>query len=139
MTKGSNPKFQCLTNPSALTAFSREDFVYDHATYTYRCPAGKFPQHYRRPFTMPRTGVMKDNSLRYRAGKHDCELCPPEAALLPKCSSPQDLVLNPRRRARPGGPCTIVLPMMMARPPFGTSMSNDVLAAWQFGGPPSAE
>jgi hypothetical protein len=43
--------------------FSREDFVYDHASDTYRCPAGKILQHYRRQFTMPRTGVTKDNSL----------------------------------------------------------------------------
>jgi hypothetical protein len=61
--------------------FSREDFVYDHSSDIYRCPAGKILQHYRRPFTMPRTGVMKDNSLRYRASKHDCELCP----LKPRC------------------------------------------------------
>jgi hypothetical protein len=30
---------------------------------------------------MPRIGVMKDNSLRYRASKHDCDLCP----LKPRC------------------------------------------------------
>jgi Transposase DDE domain len=61
--------------------FSREDFVYDYASDTYRCPAGKILPHYRRRFTMPRTGVMKDNSLRYRASKHDCELCPQK----PRC------------------------------------------------------
>lgn len=61
--------------------FSREDFVYDHASDTYRCPAGNVLQHYRRRFTTPRTGVMKDNSLRYRASKHDCEPCP----LKPRC------------------------------------------------------
>jgi hypothetical protein len=61
--------------------FSREDFVHDHASDTYRCPAGKILQHYRRQFTMPRTGVMKDNSLRYRASKHDCQPCP----LKPRC------------------------------------------------------
>ncbi len=61
--------------------FSREDFTYDHASNTYRCPAGKSLQHYRRRFTTPRTGVMKDNSMRYRASKRDCELCP----LKPRC------------------------------------------------------
>ena len=61
--------------------FSREDFTYDHASDTYRCPAGKSLQHYRRRFTTPRTGVMKDNSMRYRASKRDCELCP----LKPRC------------------------------------------------------
>src|SRR6516225_4375189 len=62
-------------------SYERSDFVYDHASDTYRCPAGKILQHYRRQFTMPRTGVMKDNSLRYRASKHDCQLCP----LKPRC------------------------------------------------------
>src|SRR5271170_302603 len=57
--------------------FSREDFVYDHASDTYRCPGGKT----RRRFAAPRIGVMKDNSLRYRASKHDCEPCP----LKPRC------------------------------------------------------
>ena len=61
--------------------FSREDFTYDHASDTYRCPAGKTLQHYRRQFTIPRTGVMKDNSMRYRASKRDCQACP----LKPRC------------------------------------------------------
>jgi transposase len=61
--------------------FSREDFVYDHASDTYRCPGGKTLRRYRRQFTVPRIGVMKDNSLRYRASKHDCEPCP----LKPRC------------------------------------------------------
>ena len=56
--------------------FSREDFTYDHAHDTYRCPAGKILQHYRRRFTTPRTGLPKDNLLRYRASKHDCDTCP---------------------------------------------------------------
>src|SRR5579863_8247284 len=42
---------------------------------------GKTLQRYRRPFTVPRTGVMKDNSMRYRASKRDCEVCP----LKPRC------------------------------------------------------
>src|SRR6202140_5339668 len=61
--------------------FSREDFAYDHASDAYRCPAGKTLQHYRRQFTTTRTGVMKDNSMRYRASKPDCEACP----LKPRC------------------------------------------------------
>src|SRR5215472_8253083 len=48
---------------------------------TYRCPAGKILQHYRRPFTTPRTGVSKDNLIRYRASMHDCAPCP----LKPHC------------------------------------------------------
>ena len=61
--------------------FSRDDFTYDHTSDTYRCPAGKILQHYRRRFTTPRTGVPKDNLLRYRASKHDCDICP----LKPRC------------------------------------------------------
>jgi transposase len=61
--------------------FSRDDFTYDHTSDTYRCPAGKTLQRYRRQFTVPRAGVMKDNSTRYRASKRDCEPCP----LKPRC------------------------------------------------------
>jgi transposase len=61
--------------------FSREDFAYDHNSDTYRCPAGKILQHYRRRFTTPRTAVPKDNLLRYRASKHDCNTCP----MKPRC------------------------------------------------------
>ncbi len=60
---------------------SREDFAYDHASDTYRCPGGKLLQHYRRRFSTPRTGVGKDNTLRYLASKHDCDAC----ALKPRC------------------------------------------------------
>jgi transposase len=61
--------------------FSRQDFTYDHKSDTCRCPAGKILQHYRRRFTTPRTGMPKDNLLRYRASKHDCDICP----LKPRC------------------------------------------------------
>jgi transposase len=61
--------------------FSRDDFTYDYASDTYRCPAGKTLRRYRRQFTVPRTGVMKDNSMRYRASMRDCQACP----LKPRC------------------------------------------------------
>ncbi len=61
--------------------FSRDDFTYDHTSDTYRCPGGKTLQRYRRRFTVPRTGVLKDDSMRYRASKQDCEVCP----LKPRC------------------------------------------------------
>ncbi|MBP2239025.1 hypothetical protein J2Z31_005566 [Sinorhizobium kostiense] len=61
--------------------FSREDFAYDHASDSYRCPGGKLLQHYRRRFSTPRTGVEKDNTLRYLASKHDCDAC----VLKPRC------------------------------------------------------
>jgi hypothetical protein len=40
--------------------FSRDDFIYDHPSDTYRCPAGKTLQRYRRRFPVPRTGVIKE-------------------------------------------------------------------------------
>jgi hypothetical protein len=61
--------------------FSREDFTYHHTSDTYRCPAGKVLQHYRRPFTTPRSGMSKDNLIRYRASMRDCQPCP----LKPNC------------------------------------------------------
>jgi transposase len=56
--------------------FSRDDFSYDQASDTYRCPAAKTLWRYRRPFTVPRSGPIKNNAVRYRASKHDCDACP---------------------------------------------------------------
>jgi hypothetical protein len=78
--------------------FSRDDFTYDHTSDTYRCPSGKTLRRYRRRFTTPRTGVMKDNSMRYRASKRDCEVCP----LKPRCcpvDDPRDIVEGIGKRA----------------------------------------
>jgi Transposase domain (DUF772)/Transposase DDE domain len=61
--------------------FSREDFTYDHGSDTYRCPAWKALQHYRRRFTTPRTGVPNDNLIRYRTSTRDCGSRP----LKPRC------------------------------------------------------
>ncbi len=61
--------------------FSRDDFIYDQDADTYVCPAGKTLRRYRRAFATPRTGVLKDNTVRYRASKRDCEACP----LKPRC------------------------------------------------------
>lgn len=61
--------------------FSREDFIYDHASDSYRCPGGKLLKLYHRPFKRPRDGVNKDGTLGYRASKHDCDAC----ALKPRC------------------------------------------------------
>jgi Transposase DDE domain len=63
------------------STFSRDDFSYDNATDTYRCPARKTLQHYRRRFAIPRRGIMKDNSMSYRASKSDCQTC----HLKPRC------------------------------------------------------
>jgi len=61
--------------------FSRADFAYDQEADAYRCPAGKQLRKYRRAFSTPRLGVMKDNTVRYRASKRDCDACP----LKPSC------------------------------------------------------
>src|SRR5439155_1568915 len=63
--------------------FSREDFAYDHVSDTYRCPAGKTLQRYRRRFTVPRSGVMKNNMIYYRSSKHDCGPCPFKSGCCP--------------------------------------------------------
>jgi radical SAM protein with 4Fe4S-binding SPASM domain len=61
--------------------FSRDDFTYDPAADVYTCPAAKQLRNYRRAFTKPRLGVMKDNTVRYRASKRDCDACP----MKPRC------------------------------------------------------
>ena len=73
--------------------FSREDFSYDTATDSYTCPSGKRLQTYRRNFSKPRkANGGKDGFIRYRASKHDCDVCP----LKPQCC-PKD---NGRRLMR---------------------------------------
>jgi SAM-dependent methyltransferase len=61
--------------------FSRDDFTYDRTGDVYVCPGGKQLQKYRRAFTTPRTAVAKDNTVRYRARKADCDAC----SLKPRC------------------------------------------------------
>jgi transposase len=61
--------------------FSRDDFAFDHEADVYVCPAGKQLRRYRRAFTTPRTGVQKDDTVRYRASKRDCDACP----MKPRC------------------------------------------------------
>jgi hypothetical protein len=78
--------------------FSREDFAYDHVSDTYRCPAGKTLQSYRRRFTVPRSGVMKNNMIYYRASKHDCGPCPLKSGCCKRTGS-QRPALDPRRGA----------------------------------------
>jgi transposase len=63
--------------------FSRDDFAYDHVNDAYRCPAGKNLLRYRRRFTVPRSGVMKNNMIYYRASKHDCGPCPLKSGCCP--------------------------------------------------------
>jgi hypothetical protein len=55
--------------------FSRSDFTWQAEADRYLCPAGKVLQRYRRPFKKPRSAIPKDQFIRYRASKHDCDAC----------------------------------------------------------------
>src|SRR5215472_9477698 len=58
---------------------------------------------YRRQFTIPRIGVMKDNSLRYRASKHDCGPCPLKLRCCPNAPArkvPRSIYEGARELAR---------------------------------------
>src|SRR5829696_6327676 len=63
--------------------FSRSDFIFDAGSNTYTCPGGKTLQQYRRPFTIPRAGVTKNNMRLYRARQSDCEACALKARCCP--------------------------------------------------------
>jgi len=55
---------------------SRSDFVWDEQADEYRCPEGKVLRKNWRPFKNPRTGINKDDTMRYRARESDCSSCP---------------------------------------------------------------
>ena len=61
--------------------FSSSEFTWDEQANEYRCPAGKALRALRRPFKSPRTGITKENTIRYRASQFDCSSCP----LKPRC------------------------------------------------------
>jgi IS5 family transposase len=67
--------------------FSRDDFAYDQTADAYVCPAGKALRKYRRLFATPRTGVAKDETVRYRASKLDCDACPMKPRCCPNVSA----------------------------------------------------
>lgn len=64
--------------------FSRSDFEFHHDQNAYRCPAGKWLHHYRRPYKTPRAGVDAEGMVRYRASKHDCQVCALKQRCVPK-------------------------------------------------------
>jgi hypothetical protein len=83
--------------------FSRDDFTYDEEADVYVCPAGKELRKYRRAFTMPRTAVLKDNTVRYRASKRDCDACPMKPRCCPNAPArkvPRSIHEAARDRAR---------------------------------------
>ena len=62
--------------------FERNDFTYDAQNDLYICPGGNKLKQYRRAFKTPRSGVNKDETIRYRARKSDCDAC----ALRERCT-----------------------------------------------------
>ena len=54
---------------------SRSDFEWRGEDNEYRCPGGKALRHGLRKFTVPRTGITKDNTVIYHASQRDCERC----------------------------------------------------------------
>ena len=56
-------------------SFGRADFTWDAGADCYTCPAGKTLQRYRRNFKKQRTGINKDNNIRYTAIQADCAAC----------------------------------------------------------------
>jgi transposase len=67
--------------------FTRCEFTWEAEADRYICPAGKPLLRYRRRFSKPRTGIPKDDILRYRATKRDCEGCEYKPRCCPKTPS----------------------------------------------------
>jgi len=62
---------------------SRADFAYDVEADAYTCPAGKPLYRRRRLFKTPRPQAPSDDTIRYRASKRDCDVCPLKARCCP--------------------------------------------------------
>jgi transposase len=64
--------------------FSRSEFTWDAEADRYICPAGKSLLRYRRRFSKARSGIPKDQIIKYRATKRDCEDCEYKPRCCPK-------------------------------------------------------
>ena len=64
--------------------FERADFIYDAGNDLYICPNGKELKQYRRAFKTPGSGANKDEAIRYRARKSDCDACALKERCTPK-------------------------------------------------------
>lgn len=64
--------------------FERADFTFDTENNLYICPGGKELKQYRRAFKTPRSGANKDETIRYRALKSDCNACALKERCTPK-------------------------------------------------------
>jgi transposase len=63
--------------------FSHSDFEWREDDNEYSCPGGKVLRHGWRKFTVPRTGITKENTIIYHASEHDCRGCPLKARCCP--------------------------------------------------------
>ena len=83
---------RCSTSPERKDGtFSRADFTYRRGErMSYACPAGQAACE-NTDARSPRhgIGVAKDNTVRYRASKHDCDACPLKPQVLPQRPGPQ--------------------------------------------------
>lgn len=66
---------------------SVSDFQWDEEADEYRCPASKTLRRNRRKFKVPRSDINKDNTITYRAGNADCEICPLKPTCCPNTPS----------------------------------------------------
>ena len=64
--------------------FERADFTFDAVNDLYICPGGKELKQYRRAYKTPRSGGNKDETIRYRARKPDCDACALKMRCCPK-------------------------------------------------------
>ena len=64
--------------------FGMADFAWDAEADRYTCPAGKTLKRYQRNFKKQRTGINKDNNIRYTAIQADCEACEYKPQCCPK-------------------------------------------------------
>jgi hypothetical protein len=64
--------------------FERAGFIFDTENDLYICPGGKELKQYRRAYKTPRTGANKDETIRYRARKPDCDACALKLRCCPK-------------------------------------------------------
>lgn len=64
--------------------FERADFTFDTKNDLYICPNGKELKQSRRAFKTPRSGANKDETIRYRARKSDCDACALKERCTPK-------------------------------------------------------
>lgn len=64
--------------------FERADFTFDAENDLYICPNGKELKQFRRAYKTPRSGSNKDETIRYRTRKPDCDICPLKTRCCPK-------------------------------------------------------